>query len=275
MGEASSGQPSDNKMPLGGSTGQDHMRHLYLPHQAVPHNPWVSSFPSLHCACILLFLFLYHFSNTYLLLLLAWNLWVPVVISAVISEVLCPTPVYGNERGHLGCGIYTQACAAHIFQTAYSLSICPLLSRSFINLNGNPLSPSLIQASTLLQERDSHHVHPACPISQSPVRSYPREMYLLTKLLNRDIHGLHWTSRSISFLNTHKYKGASNLLPPHPSCSTLKDNKDMLPLCIPHYHPSFPGDRHQSPEVLRPTPHGKLISHTFTNSLDKNMFLSP
>ena len=105
-----------------------------------------------------------------------------MVISAVISEVLCPTPVYGNERGHLGCGIYTQACAAHIFQTAYSLSICPLLSRSFINLNGNPLSPSLIQASTLLQERDSHHVHPACPISQSPVRSYPREMYLLTKL---------------------------------------------------------------------------------------------
>ena len=50
-------------------------------------------------------------------------------------------------------------------------------------------------------------------------------------------------------MHTHKYKGASGLIPPHPSCSTPKDNKDTLLLCIPHYHPSFTNDGHQS---LRP-----------------------
>jgi len=37
-------------------------------HQAVPHYPQVSSSASLHCTHILLFLFLFHFSTTYLLL---------------------------------------------------------------------------------------------------------------------------------------------------------------------------------------------------------------
>ena len=37
-------------------------------HQAVPSYPLLSSFASLHCALILLFLFLFHFSTTYLFL---------------------------------------------------------------------------------------------------------------------------------------------------------------------------------------------------------------
>ena len=40
-------------------------------HQAVPHYPPVSSSASLHCAHILLFLFLFRFSTTSLLLLVA------------------------------------------------------------------------------------------------------------------------------------------------------------------------------------------------------------
>ena len=48
-------------MVPGGITGYSH--------QAVPHYPQVSSSASLHCAHILLFLFLFHFSTTYLLLL--------------------------------------------------------------------------------------------------------------------------------------------------------------------------------------------------------------
>ena len=62
-------------MAPGGSTGQDP---TMVPdgitgysHQAVPHYPRVSSSASLHCAHILLFLFLFHFSTTYLLLLVA------------------------------------------------------------------------------------------------------------------------------------------------------------------------------------------------------------
>ena len=53
-------------------TGQDHNT---VPggitgysHQAVPHYPRVSSSASLHCAHILLFLFLFHLSTTHLLL---------------------------------------------------------------------------------------------------------------------------------------------------------------------------------------------------------------
>jgi hypothetical protein len=71
----------------------------------------------------------------------------------------------------------------HFFSdSVFTVNLLPWLSRSFIKLDVNPLSPSLIQVSTLLQERDSPHVHPACLISQCPVGSYPREMYLLTKL---------------------------------------------------------------------------------------------
>ena len=40
-------------------------------YQVDPHCPQVFSSPSLHCAHILLFLFLYRFSTTYLLLLVA------------------------------------------------------------------------------------------------------------------------------------------------------------------------------------------------------------
>ena len=53
-------------------------------HQAVPHYPRVSSSTSSHGVHILLLLFLFHFSTTYLLLLV-----VPTVCG-VISEVLCP-----------------------------------------------------------------------------------------------------------------------------------------------------------------------------------------
>ena len=77
----------------------------------------------------------------------------------------------------------TMKSVQHFFSdSVFTVNLLPWLSRSFIKLDVNPLSPSLIQVSTLLQERDSPHVHPACLISQCPVGSYPREMYLLTKL---------------------------------------------------------------------------------------------
>jgi hypothetical protein len=41
------------------------------------------------------------------------------------------------------------------------------------------------------------------------------------------------------YSHTHKYKGVSGLILPHPSCSTPKNNKDMLLLCVPHYHPAL------------------------------------
>jgi hypothetical protein len=39
--------------------------------------------------------------------------------------------------------------------SVYAVNLLPWLSRSFIKLDANPLSPLLIQVSTLLQERDS------------------------------------------------------------------------------------------------------------------------
>ena len=61
-------------MAPGGSTSQDATMVAGsitgYSHQAVPPYPQVSSSVSLHCAHILLFLFFFHFSTTYLVLLM-------------------------------------------------------------------------------------------------------------------------------------------------------------------------------------------------------------
>ena len=105
---------TDTDMVPGGSTGQSP---TMVPrgitsysHQAVPHYPQVSSSASLHYAHILLFLFLFHFSTTYLFFLEALG----------VSECLGPSqecyalPVHYEHdklcalwhRGHLGMLCY-------------------------------------------------------------------------------------------------------------------------------------------------------------------------
>ena len=87
----------DSNMALSGRTGQDP---TVIPggitsysHQAVPQYLQVSSSVSLHCTHILLFLFLFHFSTTYLLFLVVPRLCIM------------------SSRGHLGPGLPPEACA--------------------------------------------------------------------------------------------------------------------------------------------------------------------
>lgn len=72
--------------------------------QAVPHCPQVFSSTSLHCAHILLFFFLFHFSTTFLLLLVRleslsiWGCLKYYVLfmhwykAGIILDMACPAP---------------------------------------------------------------------------------------------------------------------------------------------------------------------------------------
>lgn len=69
-------------------------------HQVVPHHLQVSRSDFLHCAYILLLLFLFHFSTTYLVILLVPRVsGCPGVISGVVSGVLCPTHALWHQEG--------------------------------------------------------------------------------------------------------------------------------------------------------------------------------
>ena len=52
----------------------------------------------------------------------------------------------------------------------YAVNLLPWLSRYFIKLYANPLSPLLLQVSTLIQGKRLHHLYPACLISQPPAK---------------------------------------------------------------------------------------------------------
>ena len=76
-------------MVPGGITGYSH--------QAVPHYPGVSSSACLHCALIILLLFLFHHLIAYLSG--TRGLWVSGVISGVVLGALFPTQTLQCQAG--------------------------------------------------------------------------------------------------------------------------------------------------------------------------------
>ena len=151
------------------------------------------------------------------------------------------------------------------------LSICsPGCQDPLSNQTPSHFPTSLILLSTLLQERasstDIQHVR-----SHSPVPGLIAEGNVFTGQTSS--MGIFLVSAGQAdlvcvFKQTYKFKGSSHLLSPRLPCSTPKDNKNMLLLCISYYHPSFKNDGHQ---FLKP--HIQLISPIFPIMVDKDIFL--
>lgn len=92
-------------------------------YQSLPHYPKLSSSISLHCAHIVLFLSILHFSTAYLPDLSVP--WAPAVISGVVSGVLCPSSVFCHRTGVISGMFCTPGPVWYQTGGHLSLASCP------------------------------------------------------------------------------------------------------------------------------------------------------
>lgn len=174
-------------------------------------------------------------------LLLSWG-WTPY--PPIQRATQSPSPQY-KELYAIYLALKEVKGPLNLFSdSVHAVNLLLWLSRSFIKLDANPLFPLLIQVSTLLQERD-FPIYIQYVWLQSSLPGPISEGNTLADQTPSTGTFMASTEQADQFhSHTHKYKGASSPLPPHPSCSTPEVNKHMFLLCIHHYQPSFIDDEH-------------------------------
>jgi hypothetical protein len=112
----------------------------------------------------------------------------------------------GGKRGSVAVIYYFPEGLLNLFSdSVYTANLLPWLSRCFIKPDTNPLFSSIHTGLHSPTGKSLLHLHPACQTVKSPARSYNwGKCTHWSNCLNRDIYGLHWTSRPISFMHTHK-----------------------------------------------------------------------
>ena len=142
----------------------------------------------------------------------------------------------------------------------------PWLSRSFIKLDANPLSPLLIQVSTLLQERDSpiyiQHVR-----SHSPLPGLLSEGNALADQTTSTGTFVASTEQADQFhsLTQTNIKGIHNCFPHTPHV--------QLQRIIKSYSSSSCASLITTPTLQMMDTHTQLMSPVFLNLVDRNTFL--